>query len=63
MGRWGEIIASAREYLLTGTSADTQRLGLVSRIAAARRLRRESTAIGDAAFAAAAQPRARGSTS
>lgn len=53
-GTLGEIIASAREYLLTGTSADTQRLGLVSRIAAARRLRRESTAIGDAAFAAAA---------
>lgn len=54
-GTLSEIIASAREYLSTGAGAEAQRLGFVSRMAAARRLRRESTAIGDAAFAAAAQ--------
>ena len=51
----GAIISSAREFLATGTGSDGARLGLVSRIAAARRLRREGAAIGDAAFAAAAQ--------
>jgi len=54
------IIASAREYLDTGTGSDAHRLGFVSRIAAARRLRRESTAIGDAAFTAAAQAEGQG---
>ena len=54
-GTLGAIIASARQYLLTGAGTDTHRLGFVSRIAAARRLRHESTAIGDAAFTAAAQ--------
>jgi hypothetical protein len=49
------IIASAREFLATGTGADGERLGFISRIAAARRLRREGTTIGDAAFAAAVQ--------
>jgi len=59
-GSLGEIIASARQYLDNGTSTDTHRLGFVSRIAAARRLRRESTAIGDAAFTAAAQAEGQG---
>ncbi|MGA3354030.1 MAG: hypothetical protein ABSD85_12725 [Acidimicrobiales bacterium] len=54
-GTLGAIIASARQYISNGAGTDTQRLGIVSRIAAARRLRRESTAIGDAAFTAAAQ--------
>ena len=53
-GTLGAIIASARQYLVTGAGADTHGLGFVSRMAAARRLRRESTAIGDAAFTAAA---------
>jgi hypothetical protein len=59
-GTLGEIIASAREYLSTGAGTDTQRLGFVSRMAAARRLRHESTAIGDAAFAAAAHAEGEG---
>jgi len=59
-GTLGEIIASAREYLSTGAGTDAQRLGFVSRMAAARRLRRESTAIGDAAFAAAAHAEGEG---
>jgi hypothetical protein len=59
-GTLGAIIASARQYLETGTGADTHRLGFVSRIAAARRLRRESTAIGDAAFTAATQAEGQG---
>ncbi|MGA2529336.1 MAG: hypothetical protein ABSG36_09270 [Acidimicrobiales bacterium] len=54
-GTLGAIIASARDYISEGGRTDTQKLGLVSRIAAARRLRRESTAIGDAAFTAATQ--------
>ena len=54
-GTLGAIIASAREYIADGARTDTQKLGIVSRIAAARRLRRESTAIGDAAFTAATQ--------
>lgn len=59
-GTLGAIIVSAREYLETGTGSDVHRLGFVSRIAAARRLRRESTAIGDAAFTAAAQAEGQG---
>ena len=59
-GTLGAIIASARQYLDTGTGADNHKLGFVSRIAAARRLRRESTAIGDAAFTAAAQAEGQG---
>ena len=59
-GTLGEIIASAREYLADGAGTDTQRLGFVSRIAAARRLRRESTTIGDAAFAAAVEAEGEG---
>ena len=59
-GTLGVIIASARQYLETGAGIDTHRLGLVSRLAAARRLRRESTAIGDAAFAAATQAEGQG---
>ena len=59
-GTLGAIIASARQYLETGAGADNHRLGFVSRIAAARRLRREGTAIGDAAFTAAAQAEGQG---
>ena len=59
-GTLGAIIASARQYLETGAGTDAHRLGLVSRLAAARRLRRESTAIGDAAFTAAAQAEGQG---
>jgi hypothetical protein len=59
-GTLGAIIGSAREYLSSGAGADVHRLGFVSRIAAARRLRHESTAIGDAAFAAAAQAEGQG---
>jgi len=51
-GTLGAIIASARGYLASGTG-DDHKLGFVSRLATARRLRRDSTAIGDAAFAAA----------
>jgi hypothetical protein len=54
-GTLGSIIASARDYLATGTGADGQRLGFISRIATARRLRREGAALGDAAFTAAVQ--------
>jgi len=59
-GTLGPIIASARQYLVDGAGTDTQKLGLVARIAAARRLRRESTTIGDAAFTAAAQAEGQG---
>jgi hypothetical protein len=59
-GTLGTIIASARQYLDNGTGGDTHRLGFVSRMAAARRLRRESTAIGDAAFTAATQAEGQG---
>jgi hypothetical protein len=59
-GTLGAIIASARQYLATGAGTDAHKLGFVSRIAAARRLRRESTAIGDAAFTAAAQAEGQG---
>ncbi|MGD0943866.1 MAG: hypothetical protein ABR972_06260 [Acidimicrobiales bacterium] len=59
-GTLGEIIASARRYLITGAGTDAHRLGFVSRIASHRRLRREGTAIGDAAFAAAAQAEGQG---
>ena len=58
-GTLGAIIASARQYLETGTG-DAHRLGFISRIAASRRLRRESTAIGDAAFTAATQAEGQG---
>jgi hypothetical protein len=59
-GTLGAIIASARQYLVNGAGTDTHRLGIVSRIAAARRLRHETTAIGDAAFTAAAQAEGQG---
>lgn len=59
-GTLGAIIVSARQYLSTQAGDEAQRLGLVSRIAAARRLRRESTAIGDAAFTAATQAEGEG---
>lgn len=59
-GTLGDIISSARRYLSSGTGADNQVLGLVSRVAAARRLRRESTALSDAAFTAAAQAEGKG---
>ena len=59
-GTLGAIIASARQYIAEGAGSDTARLGLVSRIAAARRLRREGTAIGDAAFTAATQAEGQG---
>ena len=62
-GTLGPIIASARQYLADSALSDTHKLGLVSRIAAARRLRRESAAIGDAAFTRPPRPRARASTS
>lgn len=51
----GAIIASAREYLADGSATDATKLGFVARIAAARRLRKDSTAISDAAFTAATQ--------
>jgi hypothetical protein len=59
-GTLGAIIASARHYITEGGGTDTARLGLVARIAAARRLRRESTAIDDAAFTAATQAEGQG---
>jgi hypothetical protein len=59
-GTLGPIIASARQYLADGVGADTQKLGFVARVAAARRLRRESTTIGDAAFTAATQAEGKG---
>ncbi len=59
-GRSGRSSPRLRQYLETGTGSDDHRLGFVSRIAAARRLRRESTAIGDAAFTAAAQAEGQG---
>jgi len=59
-GTLGAIITSAREYLATGTSRDGHRLGFVSRLATVRRLRREGTTIGDAAFAAAARAEGEG---
>ena len=59
-GTLGPIIALARQYLADGEGTDTQKLGFVARIAAARRLRRESTAIGDAAFTAATQAEGKG---
>jgi len=59
-GTLGAIIASARGYLVSGAGTDAQALGFVSRLAAARRLRRESTAIGDAAFTAATQAEGQG---
>jgi len=58
-GTLGEILGSAREYLETGTAPDGHKLGLVSRMAAARRLRREGAALGEAAFTAAAQDEGR----
>jgi hypothetical protein len=54
-GTLGAIIASARQYLEDGSASDAGRLGLVARIAATRRLHKDSVAIGDAAFAAAVQ--------
>jgi len=54
-GTLGGIIASARQHLETGTGTEGHRLGFVSRLATLRRLRREGTKIGDAAFTAAAQ--------
>ena len=59
-GTLGAIISSARSYLASGTGTDAHRLGFVSRMAAARRLHRESTAISDAAFTAAAQAEGHG---
>ena len=58
-GTLGAIIGSAAIHRY-GRRTDDHRLGVVSRIAAARRLRRESTAIGDAAFTAAAQAEGQG---
>lgn len=52
-GTLGAILESARQYLVTGTAEGSKRLGFVSRLAAARRLRREGTAVGDAVFLAA----------
>ena len=57
-GTLGAIIASTREYLTQGTGADGHKLGRIARMAATRRMRRESTTLSDAAFSAAAQARA-----
>ncbi len=57
-GALGPIIASAREYSVSGTGTDGHRLGFVSRLAAARRLRREGVSVGDTVFLAAVQDEA-----
>ena len=58
-GTLGAIIASTREYLTQGTGADGHKLGRIARMAATRRMRRESTTLSDAAFSAAAQDEGR----
>jgi hypothetical protein len=59
-GTLGEIIASARENLASGTATEGHKLGHVARMATVRRLRKESERIGDVAFTAAAQAEGEG---
>ncbi len=59
-GTLGEIIASARENLASGTATDGHKLGHIARMATVRRLRQESEKIGDVAFTAAAQAEGEG---
>lgn len=48
----GEIVSAAREVLERSSEHAEQRLGLVARLAAARRLRRQGEVLGDVAFEA-----------